>query len=299
LIQFFDKNPYSQEFISSYQKEIRQHIKEWPYNDNIPSTFSGFQHRYNESTKKYVENAINLFDFLQNPNHTKDDLALAYEIVVLSEAMRGREGKRSSIGLDYLQENFLIELEKTIDEIHDESLGDKEEIINTIAQTILSGHSSAQELQEKFITYIERNNQELTIENVEEIDVKTNGLCRRILRHFCSYSITKFNKQLKSYQSVYIRLKGKPNNVLDKQDIKISLTAKIADRLQKKGKDINHFYNLLQNIDTLNFLNDNLDVKFSFKSWAGLIHWTIMAKSIEATCNDISISERLILLNNN
>jgi hypothetical protein len=48
LIQFFDKNPYSQEFISSYQKEIRQHIKEWPYNDNIPSTFSGFQHRYNE-----------------------------------------------------------------------------------------------------------------------------------------------------------------------------------------------------------------------------------------------------------
>ena len=213
--------------------------------------------------------------------------------------MRGREGKRSSIGLDYLQENFLTELEKTIDEIHDESLGDKEEIINTIAQTILSGHSSAQELQEKFIAYIEINNQELTIENVEEIDVKTNGLCRRILRHFCGYSMTKFNKQLKSYQSAYIRIKQKPNNVIDKQDIKISLTAKIADRLQKKDKDVNNFYSLLQNIDTLNFLNDNLDVKFSFKSWAGLIHWSIISRAIEVTGNDISISERLILLNNN
>ncbi len=189
--------------------------------------------------------------------------------------------------------------QQTIDEIHIEDLGDKEEILNTIAQTVLSGHSSAQELQENYITYIEESGEELSHENLLELDEKTNGLCRRILRNFCSYSIAKFNKQIKSYKSVYYKLKAKSSNVLDNQNLKIVLTTKIAERLKLKGKDIKKFYTLLQNIDTLNFLNDNLDVKYSFKSWTGLIHWAIMAKAIEASNTEMTIYERINFLYNN
>lgn len=299
LINFFGENPYLPEYITSYQKEIRQHIKEWYYNDSLPSTFQGFLYRFSETSIKYVETATKMYDFLQKQNHTKEELALAYEIVVLSESMRGREGKRSNIGLDKLQDTLLLELEEIIDEVHDDALGEKEEIINTIAQTVLSGHSSAQELQEKFISYIEESNEELNLENIEEIDAKTNGLTRRILRYFCSYSLTKFNKQLKSYRKVYDKLKAKSKNILENQNLKISLTKKIADRLQKKGKDTSRLDNILQRIDTLNFLNDNLDVKFSFKSWTGLLHWAIMAKAIEATGNEMTISERINILYNN
>lgn len=297
LINFFGENPYLPEYITSYQKEIRQHIKEWYYNDNLPSTFQGFLYRFSETSLKYVETATKMYDFLQKENYTKEELALAYEIVVLSESMRGREGKRSRIGLDSLQDKLLLELEEIIDEIHDDKLGEKEEIINTIALTILSGHSSGQEIKEKFILYIEVNNEELSLENIEVIDVKTNGLTRRILRYFCSYSLSKFNKQLKFYRTVYDKLKAK--NILETQNLKIALTKKIADRLQKKGKDTNRLDNILQRIDTLNFLNDNLDVKFSFKSWTGLLHWAIMAKAIEATGYEMTISERINLLYNN
>ncbi|MCZ2281878.1 MAG: hypothetical protein LC120_02015 [Bacteroidales bacterium] len=299
LINFFDENPYLPEYITSYQKEIRQHIKEWYYNDNLPPTFQGFLFRFSETSIKYVETATKMYEFLQKENYTKEELALAYEIVVLSESMRGREGKRSNIGLDNLQDKFLSELEEIIDEVHDDTLGEKEEIINTIAQTVLSGHSSAQELQEKFISYIENSNEELSLENIEEIDLKTNGLARRILRYFCSYSIAKFNKQLKSYRAVYDKLKAKSKSIIEKQNLKISLTKRIAERLQTKGKDTNHLNSILQRIDTLNFLNDNLDVKFSFKSWTGLLHWSIMAKAIEATGYEMTISERINLLYNN
>jgi hypothetical protein len=299
LIKFFDQNEHLPVYIANYQKEIRQHIKEWAYNDNLPATFQGFIYRFSETSIKYVETATLLFDFLQKENATNEELALAYEIVVLSESMRGREGKRSNIGLDNLQEKFLTELEQTIDEVHIEELGDKEEILNTIAQTVLSGHSSAQELQENYIAYIEESGEELSHENLLDLDKKTNGLCRKILRNFCSYSITKFNKQLKSYKAVYDKLKAKSKNVLENQNKKIELTTKIAERLKLKGKDIKKFYTLLQNIDTLNFLNDNLDVKYSFKSWTGLIHWAIMAKAIQASSSEMTIYERINFLYNN
>jgi len=171
-------------------------------------------------------------------------------------------------------------------------LGDLEDNLNTLVQTVLSGHSSSSELPEKFMLYIENCNKELSVENVLNINKESSGLACKILRDFCCYSISKFNKQLNQYRVVYPKLKSKVHAIVAKQADKMRITEQIANRIETLGGQSCKFLQLVQHIDHLNFLNDNVDVKYSFKSWPGLIHWNIFANAIKNTSAELTLTER-------
>jgi hypothetical protein len=284
IIMFVDSNEFTQNFVPNYQSLIRSNT--WPYSDAFIPTYEGFVKRFEETSFSYVANAIALFDLAQNG---KVDF-VAFQTAVLSEAARGREGKRSKIGLDNQQEILIDELMKILAAVWTPELGDMEEKANAIVQTVLSGHSSAAELPEKFVEYIEICNEEVTQKNLETADLKSGGLVKKLLREFCCYSLEKFNKQLKQYRAVYQKLKAKAGIIITKRQEKIRLTEQIANRIDAIGGNTQRFLKLIQEIDHLNFLNDNIDVKYSFKSWPGLIHYTVFANAMQRTGATSSIS---------
>lgn len=284
IIAFVDGCEYTQNFIPNYQSLIRSNA--WPYSDAFIPTYEGFVKRFEETSLAYVANAITLFDLAQNG---KVDF-VAFQTAVLSEATRGREGKRSKIGLDNQQEILIDELMTLLQSVWSPELGDMEEKANAIVQTVLSGHSSAAELPEKFVEYIEVCNEEVTEKNLEAADLKSGGLVKKLLREFCCYSLEKFNKQLRQYRAVYQKLKAKAGIITAKRQEKIKLTEQIANRIDSIGGNTQRFLKLIQEIDHLNFLNDNIDVKYSFKSWPGLIHYTVFANAMQRTGATTSIT---------
>ncbi|MDP2089491.1 MAG: hypothetical protein Q8J84_08840 [Flavobacteriaceae bacterium] len=284
IIMFIDSNKYIHNFVPNYQTLIRNN--EWPFSDAFIPTYEGFIKRFEETSLSYVAKAISLFGSVQSG---KIDY-VAFETAVLSEAARGREGKRSKIGLDNQQEILIDELMTLLQAVWTPELGDVEEKANIIVQTVLSGHSSAAELSEKFVEYIEICNEEVTLTNLEATDLKSGGLVKKLLREFCCYSLEKFNKQLKQYRAVYKKLKAKAGIIAAKRQGKIKLTEQIANRIDSIGDNTSRFLQLIKQIDHLNFLNDNIDVKYSFKSWPGLIHWTVFANAMKRTGSTSSIT---------
>lgn len=284
IIAFVDGCEYTQKFVPNYQSLIRSNA--WPYSDAFIPTYEGFVKRFEETSLAYVANAIALFDLV----HSRKVDFVAFQTAVLSEAARGREGKRSKIGLDNQQEILIDELMTLFQSIWTPELGDMEEKVNVIVQTVLSGHSSAAELPEKFVEYIEVCNEEVTEKNLEAADLKSGGLVKKLLREFCCYSLNKFNKQLKQYRTVYQKLKAKAGIITAKRQEKIRLTEQIANRIDAIGGNTQRFLKLIQEIDHLNFLNDNIDVKYSFKSWPGLIHYAVFANAMQRTGATSSIT---------
>ena len=293
LSKYFITNKYIKNFVYEYQTEIRSHLLEWPYNDNIPQYYESFIYRFANTTKDYIDTAIYLYSILKNCKLKGKKLALAYEIAVLSEAKRGREGKRSRIGLDTLQNGFLIDLEDIIYSIDTDVIGDKEEIINQLVQTLSFGASSAHELQQGYFFYIKTCNMFLTLKNIEEVNQRTSGLASNLLRNFCTYDLNKFNNNLIKYRTVFAKRDNVVENLTKIQLKKNDIVKMIVDIMKAYNKNYSHFLKVLERIDTLNYLNDNIDVKYSFKSWAGLVHWTVMAEGIIQGGAEHSLFDRL------
>lgn len=286
LVRFADNNENITTFIPKYQALIRSN--NWPYSDEFIPTYNGLVHRFHQTSLSYVANAISMYPLLKSTN--TDDIYMAFEMAVFSEAARGREGKRSKIGLDNQQEILIGELMSTLREVWTDGLGEIEEAANIIVQTVLSGHSSAAELPENYIALINVHEGEISEYNIEEVDKKSDGLVRKLLRDFCCYSLIKFNRQLGQYRAVYAKLKAKSAMIATKRAEKIALTEKIANRIESIGGRSERFFQLIQQIDHLNFLNDNIDVKYSFKSWPGLIHWNAFDKAMKYTGATTSIT---------
>lgn len=286
IIMFVDGNEHIKNFVPNYQTLIRSN--KWPFSDEFIPTYEGFVTRFEETSINYVAKATTLYNLLKSSNTA--DLYVAFETAVFSEAARGREGKRSKIGLDNQQEILINELMQILNSVWSPELGDMEEKTNTIVQTVLSGHSSAAELPENYIEYIDVCNEDVTLSNLEAADIKSGGLVKKLLRQFCCYSLVKFNKQLSQYRSVYAKLKLKANMIAANRTEKVKLTEQIANRIESTGGRATRFLQLIQQIDHLNFLNDNIDVKYSFKSWPGLFHYNVFANAIQRTGTTASIA---------
>lgn len=286
LVRFADSNEDITTFIPKYQSLIRNNI--WPYSDEFIPTYNGLVHRFHQTSLSYVANAMSLYPLLRSTN--ADDIYMAFEIAVFSEAARGREGKRSKIGLDRQHDILEAELLNLLRNVWVSELGDVNESLNVIAQTILSGPSSSEESQEMYLKCLNTYDGEISISNLEDVSINTEGTAKALIRNFCCYSLEKLNRQLGQYRAVYAKLKAKSTMIATKRAEKISLTSKIANRIESMGSSSKRFFQLIQQIDHLNFLNDNVDVKYSFKSWPGLIHWNAFDKAMKYTGTTSSIS---------
>lgn len=269
IIKFFESMYCDANHIANYRSFIREHSDEWSYNDEVANNYSCLNNRFSNTSLNYVQNATKLFGFILADNAKSIE---ALQMAYFSESERGREGKTSKIGLDNFQEILITDLEIYLINNDVDKILNIDESINIICQTMLSSHSSAFELKTLYQQYIENYNIELSLNNHEQVNYLSNGLSYKILREYCCYSISKFNIQLNQYRNKL------NNNTLKAQELrkkKLKIVEKISTLLLGQGKDNNEFLKIVSQIDTLNFYNDNIDVKYALKSWPGFIHWKI------------------------
>lgn len=270
IVKKFDSLYSEGSHIADYRNFIRKHADEWSYNDKIANDYNSFNSRFVSTSLNYVQNAVKLFEFILTDNlKCVEALQLAY----FSESERGREGKTSKIGLDNFQDRLINSLEKSLINNGVDKQIDLDESVNIICQTMLSSHSSAFELKTLYIQYIENYNIELSLKNHEQVNYLSNGLAHKILREYCCYSILKFNNQLNQYRT---KLNNNISKAQELRQKKLKIVEHISALLLRQGIDNNEFLKLVSQIDTLNFYNDNIDVKYALKSWPGLIHWKIL-----------------------
>lgn len=292
IAKFIVGHPEHQLFVRSYQRLIRGHRGEWPYSDNFAPSFKGLVNRFAKTSAAYVETAIRLHQGISKEGNSQP-ISFLYETAIFSEAARGREGKRSKIGLDHLQESLVEELSAMMKQNWASDLGDLEEAINMVVQTVLSGHTSAAELPEKFMRFIDLCNHELTLDNLHQVNLATDGLAAEILREFCCYSVSKFNRNLILYRQAYDSIRNKSGLVHKKQECKRKLMGSIKKLLDTVSPgEADKFIELVYQIDVLNYMNDSIDVKYSFKSWPGFFHWVVFSAAIEATGEADTLQER-------
>lgn len=268
IVEFTNKSLHRDSYVKDYQAIIRDHLTEWPYRDDWVASYSGFMSRYDRSARDYLRNAGSLYMGLIGANPTEP--FVLFEIAVLSEASRGREGKRSAIGLDRLQEETIPQLEELLKPVWRTELGSLDDAINQFMQRLPAGYSSASEQEELFQKYITEFNQILTLENVEAADSETEGLVSLILRGYSAYSLPRFNATLLKLRQSANTYTLRRDQAHESYEAFTKRATMIAGLLNNDAST--QFSTLVHNIAVLNFLNDYLDVKYSFKSFAGLVH---------------------------
>lgn len=269
LVEFTQRSPFRHNHVFLYQTMIRRHVAEWPCTDNWIAVYRGFMERYERTTLDYFKTGAKLYFDLGNGEDA--DPFLIFQNAVLSEAGRFREGKRSQIGLDQLQESLVTQIEQLLIPIWRKDLGSLDETLNGIFQSLPWGYSSSSEIDDLFAAYVEKSDQVLTADNVEAIDAETEGLASRILRGYSAYSCERFNTNLvrcrNSVQS-HVQRRARARANFDRIAARV---AHIASLL--KPEEAEMFSDSVAQALVLNFCNDYLDVKFSFKSFVGLVHY--------------------------
>jgi hypothetical protein len=204
-------------------------------------------------------------------------------LAIVSETLRGREGKQSRIGLDKLLENYIDRLgtflAKSVPSI------DLDDILGLFTSTInLPLLSAENELYTDFFEYHQRGGSELDYDSFEEADQLTGGLASKILRDYCKYSIRDFNQKYRRLNPTPERMARK-RNLLDSFDReKIMIRDEISQRLlTSSGRDAREFLLTLTRVNELNYLNANTEVKYSFKGWPGIFHHMVFREGQKIT----------------
>lgn len=260
-------------FIDFYRNIIRNNV--WLYNDSMETSFENLLERWNSTQLNYIESANEVFEFLR---FDKGDFSDISQKVIISETLRGREGKRSKIGLDSFLAIYIKKLDGIIQKVY--SPEEKEDILNLIVSTMSPPYESAEtELYNLFYEYNKKLGKQVTYDNFETINSESNGLVSKLLREFCKYSFVDFNNKLSRFnfdEKSFSNKKKFQQSILKE---KAYVKNQVKSRLKKEVPSlVDDFDDLLVKINDLNYLNANIEVKYSFKGWPGLFHYFIFKK---------------------
>lgn len=267
-------------FIDSYRDVIR--LNTWNYEDNVETDYPDFLSRWQTTHVMYIDSASKFLKYLMGDD--KSDFSQIHALAIASETFRGREGKRSKIGLDNIFDTYIKKLSNLVEGVVP-SL-DLDETVGLFASHINKPFVSAE--HELFLDYYKYSHLvegDLSLEKVLEIDAETQGLCSKILREYCKYSIADFNKKKKllDLSDGVLETKSKfQSSLLNERNY---LQQNIySSLLNKSGRCARDFLLILDRINCLNYMNSNLEVKLSFKGWPGLFHHFIFEKGkVEST----------------
>lgn len=245
--------------IKNYQGIIRSNPWYFPVLKDVSVDI--FLDRWDKVHASYFELAEEIFGRLSK-TQSVDSLVDAdlLERVIRSETMRGWVGKRSPSGLDALLDNRAESLEELLQDHFDSE--ELEELLSdggVCSDTAFA--SSETEVQRLFSRYrLEYGDTSLTTETLERFS--NTDVPVIILREFCRYSVEEFNKKLSAF--------SRTQNVGTKEG---PSQERVASKLEKlSGDTLISATKLFKEIQVLNYLNLNLEVKYSFKGWAGLMH---------------------------
>lgn len=266
--------------ISRYQGIIRGNPWYFPMltDVDIPT----FLQRWSMVHMMYLTLAQEIFLRLTRGESLNDQKLL--ERVIRSETMRGWVGKRSPSGLDALLEVRTEELETILNRHFDPCTVD--DLFATGGMYPGSQFMTAEkEMIQLFDAYQTSGGGEITIESLTQSAITDSGSA--LLRGLCRYSVTVFNDKL-------LTLKSRKSPV----EIPQKTLEWVDEELAKIPEDPRGVVTrLFEEIRVLNYLNLNLEVKYSFKGWAGLMHMAVFAACSDATNIPINVYAMHTLLN--
>lgn len=270
---------YVNSAISFYQKIIRNNV--WFFPDLCENDLESFLVRWGEVHKGYSELADEIFSLLANgePINALATSALLTR-VIQSETMRGWVGKRSPSGLDVMLNTRVAQLEDLLTPLDDDGVDD----VFSYGGIFIGNPkriTAEKEIVNLFTIYRDEVGRELTIEMLNE----PNKAAQFILRNFCRYSLNEFNIK---YQTLCGRIqKNTQADMLAEEAHDI-----VMRRLSSISEDNRALiYTLLDEVKVLNYLNLNLEVKYSFKGFAGFMHFLVFDACKEATGIDTDVYE--------
>lgn len=272
-------------FVDVYRRTIREN--DWFFSDlrdrRISTLFSAWKHAHHT----YFQHAARIYEVLQQDGVDglmRPDL---YAATIRSETLRGSVGRRSRTGPDAAIERLTWQVEEILSKA---GLGASE-----IDEVLIEGGtfrgtpqllSAEEELRSLFRIYIAGGHSELAPVDIQETDKESDGLASRLLRDYCKYSVSDFNRKLidlrTSEDLALTRLVAhQPSRPHPSQQV--SSPFRTVD-----GAQPTTLAKALQQLRAVNFLNLNLEVRYSFKGWAGVMHalvFSCLANEPWATAN--------------
>lgn len=257
--------------IKHYQGIIRGNSWYFPILQDVSVT--DFLNRWGAVHASYLKVAEKVFGHLSE-NCSLDSLVDAnlLEDVIRSETMRGWVGKRSPSGLDALLNSRVEQLEELLQNHFDIDTVDELLSVGGIFEDA-SFASAETEMVRLFQQY--KHQHGVTLLTPEILATFANkDVPVTLLREFCRCSISEFNKKLSLLQS---------NNLLAASGEIHTLERLVYSLEEIPEVDRNRATMLFEEVRVLNYLNLNLEVKYSFKGWAGLMHEVVFAACGNAT----------------
>jgi hypothetical protein len=257
--------------ISFYQKIIRNNIWYFPVLSDVDLAL--FLVRWGDVHATYFKLATEIFTILAK-GEPLSTLATSFLItrVIQSETMRGWVGKRSPSGLDALLDARTTQINELLAQLGDDAI---EDVLSYGGIYIENPQyiTAEREIINFFNTFHHEVGRELTIDMLNE----PNRAAQLLLRDYCHYSIDDFNKKYRNlcvHMGTSSRVGISANNALN------VTTQRLNDLTDDKHSLVQA---LLDEIKMLNHLNLNLEVKYSFKGWAGLMHVLVFIACRDAT----------------
>lgn len=254
-------------FIDEYRKIIRNN--KWNYEDETTTDFNDFLSRWEKTHRYYIDSALRFYEKSDNLNQSNIQLR-----ALISETLRGRDGKRSKIGLDALLKSRIDRVSDILGKCYNPE--EKDDILGLLVSTMDHPFISAEtELYDSFYRYNAEGGKKLTTSSYSDIPPEIHTQADSILRNFCKYSFQDFNHKLERF-----------NLTPKRYQKKIDLRKRIRDKRQAISEDISQklhepvlteFNKSINEINALNYLNANLEVKYSFKGFPGLMHHLVFS----------------------
>jgi len=255
--------------ISYYQKIIVNNTWYFPTLKDVD--LSSFLVRWADVHKAYFDIAEEIYILLEKgePIESLTTPGLLTK-VIQSESMRGWVGKLSPSGLDALLAARVRKLEWILASLDDDTL----ESIFYYGGIYMGNPelvSAEKDCLNLFAAYHREMGEELTVGGPGE----NNEAARALLRNYCRYSVKDFNKKY----NVLCKETQNPHDI--SADMAYDIVEKQIAPLPSRHKVL--IRKLLEEVRMLNYLNLNLEVKYSFKGFAGLMHVLVFMACREAT----------------
>jgi len=257
--------------IKRYQDTIRGNP--WYFPALCDVDVKPFLVRWGEVHATYFSLAEEIFALLAK-GESLDALATSAMLtrVIQSETMRGWVGKRSPSGLDALLDIRVAQLENLLTPLGEDAVDD----ILSYGGVYIGDPAritAEHEIVELFEAYHREVGRELTIDMLDE----PNEAALLLLRGYCRYSLAGFNVKYRTLCSGSPRRQRSGMQAEEARSI-------LAQHLTELAADTRDTVQvLLDEVRVLNYLNLNLEVKYSFKGWAGLMYVAVITACSDAT----------------
>lgn len=271
--------------IDNYRSVIRKNP--WYFPTLMDVDIVSFVHRWEEVHSAYFKLAEEIFTHVLTDSGSLTDPALL-EKTIRSETMRGWVGRRSPSGLDAILEQKVKILEKILLAHLDQDTTEEILSFGGLCTSDPRLTSAEREMVHLFANYHKEVGRDLRMDTISEADGNSAGSVTKLLRGFCRYSITDFNRK---YQAL-----------LGCSGVNLEHAHGVDERVERGGEESLHALNtiiddgvkdqvqiLLNEVRILNFINLNLEVKHSFKGWAGLMHQLVFTVCGEETGIEVDV----------